>query len=108
MLEVEKLLCSEAENKLAGTVALLSTQFDLPPDVLKNKLQHCLLDERSNMVNGTVHRYLRPLTNTAESQKEKAGIHLCKEHSLEAQMINIQQRSYARDRGHSTLTPRPV
>ncbi len=60
------------------------------------------------MVNGTVHLYLRQLTNTAESQKEKAGIHLCKEHSLEAQMINIQQRSYARDRGHSTLTPRPV
>ena len=93
MLEVEKLLCSEAENKRAGAVALLSTQFDLPRDVLKNKLQHCLLDERSNMVNGTVHLYLRPLTNTAESQKEKAGIHLCKEYSLEAQMINIQHGS---------------
>lgn len=93
MLEVEKLLHSEAENKRAGAVALLSTQFDLPRDVLKNKLKHCLLDERSNMVNGTVHLYLRPLTNTAESEQEKAEIRLCKEANLEAQMINIQHGS---------------
>ena len=93
ILEVEKLLHSESENKRAGAVALLSTQFDLPRDVLKNKLKHSLLDERSNMVNGTVHLYLRPLTNTAKSEQEKAEIRLCKEASLETQMINIQHGS---------------
>ncbi len=59
MLAVEKLLCSEAENKRAGAVALLSTQFDLPRDVLKNKLQHSLLDERSNMVNGPLRMEIK-------------------------------------------------
>ena len=37
--QVEKLLQSDAENERAGAVALLATQFELPKEILIDRLR---------------------------------------------------------------------
>jgi len=91
--EVENLLKSNAENKRAGAVALLATQFDLSKDILVEKLKSCQIGELSNMVNATIHYYLRPLTITEESIQARAQVRALANASFETHLSNIRHGS---------------